>query len=79
ARAGSTPVSLCGGLAADPMAAPILIGLGVHTLSVPPAQVAATKALVTTFTVGAAADHARRALTCASAAEVRALARRFAE
>lgn len=78
-RAGSTPVSVCGGLAADPMAAPILIGLGVRTLSVPPAQVALTKALVTTLTVNAASDHARQALACASAAEVRALARRFAE
>ncbi|MBQ3425095.1 MAG: phosphoenolpyruvate--protein phosphotransferase [Clostridia bacterium] len=79
ARAGSTPVSVCGGLAADPMAAPILIGLGVRTLSVPPAQLAVTKALVTTLTLTAATDHARQALACASAAEVRALARRFAE
>lgn len=78
-RAGSTPVSVCGGLAADPMAAPILIGLGVRTLSVPPAQLAVTKALVTTLTLTAATDHARQALACASAAEVRALARRFAE
>uniref|UniRef100_UPI001F58749D phosphoenolpyruvate--protein phosphotransferase n=1 Tax=Sphingomonas sp. CROZ-RG-20F-R02-07 TaxID=2914832 RepID=UPI001F58749D len=79
ARAGVVPVSVCGGLAADPLAAPILIGLGVRTLSVPPARVAATKALVMALALDAAADHARAALACASAAEVRALARRFAE
>ncbi|MBN8806806.1 MAG: phosphoenolpyruvate--protein phosphotransferase [Sphingomonas sp.] len=79
ARAGSTPVSVCGGLAADPLAAPILIGLGVRTLSVPPSRVPATKALVTAITLAAATDHARTALACAAATEVRDLARRFAE
>jgi phosphocarrier protein len=78
-RAGATPVSVCGGLAADPLAAPILIGLGVRTLSVPPGRVAATKALVTAHALSALRTHAQAALTLASAAEVRALARRFAE
>ncbi|MGN6375876.1 MAG: phosphoenolpyruvate--protein phosphotransferase [Sphingomonas sp.] len=79
ARAGAMPVSVCGGLAADPLAAPILIGLGVRTLSVPPARIAATKALVARLSRAAAEDHARAVLSLASAAEVRALARRFAE
>ncbi|MBB4153921.1 phosphocarrier protein [Sphingomonas jinjuensis] len=78
-RAGSTPVSVCGGLAADPLAAPILIGLGVRTLSVPPGRIAATKALVTAHALFALRTHAQQALALASAAEVRALARRFAE
>ena len=73
------PVSVCGGLAADPLAAPILVGLGVRTLSVPPARVPATKALVARLTMAAVRDHADAALVAASAAEVRALARRFAE
>jgi phosphocarrier protein len=73
------PVSVCGGLAADPLAAPILIGLGVRTLSVPPARVPATKALVAGLTLAAAQSLAAGALAATSAAEVRTLARRFAE
>lgn len=73
------PVSVCGGLAADPLAAPILIGLGVRTLSVPPARVPATKALVAGLTLAAARALATAAVAATSAAEVRALARRFAE
>ncbi len=77
-RAGDTPVSVCGGLAADPLAAPILIGLGVRALSVPPARIAATKALVAGQSLAALRDHARAALACASPSEVRALARHHA-
>ncbi|MEI5686620.1 phosphoenolpyruvate--protein phosphotransferase [Sphingomonas kyungheensis] len=73
------PVSVCGGLAADPLAAPILIGLGVRTLSVPPARVPATKALVGRLTLAAVRTHAAAATAAAGAAEVRALARQFAE
>lgn len=73
------PVSVCGGLAADPLAAPILIGLGVRTLSVPPARVPATKALVAGLTLAATQALAETALAAAGPAEVRALARRFAE
>lgn len=79
ARAGDTPVSVCGGLAADPLAAPILIGLGIRSLSVPPARVAAIKALVAGLTLPAARAHAQAALACAAATEVRTLARRFAQ
>lgn len=77
--AAGVPVSVCGGLAADPLAAPILVGLGVRTLSVPPARIVATKALVAALTLPRAADHARAALACESAAAVRALARTFAQ
>ena len=73
------PVSVCGGLAADPLAAPILIGLGVRTLSVPPARIPSTKALVAALTLATTERLAAAALAAASAAEVRALARRFAE
>jgi len=73
------PVSVCGGLAADPLAAPILIGLGVRTLSVPPGRVPATKALVATLTLPAVQALATAALAAPGAGAVRALARRFAE
>ncbi len=43
ALAGKT-VALCGELAADPRAAPLLAGLGIHELSMSPPAVAAVKA-----------------------------------
>ncbi|MFD1789792.1 phosphoenolpyruvate--protein phosphotransferase [Sphingomonas floccifaciens] len=73
------PVGVCGGMAADPLAAPILIGLGVVSLSVPPARVVATRALVAGLSHAAARAHAATAQTLTSAAEVRALARAFAQ
>lgn len=69
---------VCGGLASDPLAVPILIGLGVTELSVAPAAVADIKALVRDLDMIRARDHARAALDCAGAAEVRQLAREFA-
>ena len=40
------PVGVCGEMGADPEAIPLLVGLGVDSLSVNPAAVAGTKALV---------------------------------
>lgn len=40
------PVSVCGALAGDPLGIPLLIGLGVGSLSVVPTLVAATKRIV---------------------------------
>lgn len=67
-------VGVCGGLASDLAAVPILVGLGVTELSAAPAMVAEVKALVRTQTLAGCRDLARRALACASAAEVRRLA-----
>jgi multiphosphoryl transfer protein len=76
-RKHDTPVAVCGGLAADPLAVPILIGLGVRELSVPPVRIAATKALVTKLTVSACRALAAEALTLDSAAAVRAYVSAF--
>jgi len=72
-------VGVCGGLASDPAALPILVGLGVTELSAVPGFVAEAKAIVRGLTVETARAHAARALQCTSAAEVRALARAFGE
>ena len=69
---------VCGGLASDPLAVPILLGLGVTELSTAPVMVPTIKALVSDVTLAACRDHAAAALACTSAAEVRALARSFA-
>ncbi|WP_306364251.1 phosphoenolpyruvate--protein phosphotransferase [Nocardia sp. CC227C] len=71
--AGGTRVAVCGELASDPVAVPILLGLGVTELSVAPAAVPLIKAAVRTLDRGACADLAARALRCATAAAVRGL------
>jgi len=70
---------VCGGMAADPLAVPILIGLGVTELSVPPAMVAEIKEHVRRTRLSAARDLARAALAADGAETVRALARAFVE
>jgi phosphoenolpyruvate-protein kinase (PTS system EI component) len=70
-------VAVCGGLAADPLAVPILLGLGVRELSVPPARIAAIKALVGQLTLGACQALAAEALVLDSAPAVRAFVAAF--
>ncbi len=73
--AGRAAVSVCGEVAADPLAVPVLLGLGVGTLSVAPSAVAAVKAAVRRLDAGACTELAGRCLAAAGAAEVRALVR----
>lgn len=69
------PVAVCGGLAFDPAAAPILVGLGVRGLSGPAGQVADIKALLRDKTLEECEVLAAKALEADCAAAVRALAR----
>ena len=64
---------VCGGLAADPEAIPLLIGMGVTELSVPGATVAETKALVRTLDLAACRAVAAQALAAPDADAVRVL------
>jgi phosphocarrier protein FPr len=73
--AGDTPVSVCGEAAADPAAIPILLGLGVRSLSVATPAVASVKQAVRGADLTHARELAARALACAGADEVRALSR----
>ncbi|MBB6425289.1 phosphoenolpyruvate--protein phosphotransferase [Sphingopyxis sp. JAI128] len=72
-------VGVCGGLASDPAALPILVGLGVTELSAVPGFVAEAKQIVRGLSLPETQAHAALALQCKSAAEVRALARAFEE
>jgi phosphoenolpyruvate-protein kinase (PTS system EI component) len=71
-------VAVCGGLAADRLAVPLLLGFGVRELSVVPAAVPGIKRQIRNLDVGACRKLAMRCLDLASAAEVRALVTREA-
>lgn len=64
-------VGLCGALASEPMAVPLLIGLGVTELSVSVPAIAAIKALVRRLSLAECQVLAREVLAMSSAAEVR--------
>jgi len=66
-------VGVCGELAADAAATPLLLGLGVRELSMSAPAIAAVKQAVRATDTGEAAALADRALDCATAGEVRAL------
>jgi phosphocarrier protein FPr/phosphocarrier protein len=68
------PVGVCGGLASDLVAAPILIGLGVSELSAVPSVIPELKARIRDLTHAACTELAERALQQGSATAVRSLA-----
>ena len=73
ARAHGRWVGICGGLASDSQAVPILIGLGVDELSVSVPAIPAIKAQVRRLRLAECREIATRALASAEAREVRAL------
>jgi phosphotransferase system enzyme I (PtsI) len=72
ARAGIS-VSLCGELASNPLAVPILIGLGIEELSCTPSAVPVVKEIVHGLDAGILASDARRARRAGTAHEVHAI------
>jgi phosphoenolpyruvate-protein kinase (PTS system EI component) len=66
-------VGVCGELAADPLAVPVLVGLGVDELSVSARSIGEVKACVRELNVIGARQLAQAALAVGSAGEVRAL------
>ncbi|MBC8738660.1 phosphoenolpyruvate--protein phosphotransferase [Paraburkholderia sp. UCT31] len=68
-------VGVCGALAGDPLAMPLLVGLGVTELSVDPVSVPGIKARVRTLDYQLCRQRARDALALDSAQAVRAASR----
>jgi multiphosphoryl transfer protein len=67
------PVGVCGGIASDPAAVPILVGIGVSELSVSLPAIPTVKAQIRALRVDGCRALAERALAAESAEEVRAL------
>ena len=76
ARAHGRHAAVCGGLASEPLAAPLLIGLGVHELSAVPAVIPQLKERIGRTSLEACRALAQQALRQETAAAVRELAAR---
>jgi phosphocarrier protein FPr len=70
---GGRPVAVCGEAAGDPLAIPLLLGLGVTELSMAPSRIALAKQAVRGTNAKRARRLAVKALAAGSAAEVREL------
>jgi phosphotransferase system enzyme I (PtsI) len=76
-RAGRThtrPVAVCGEAAADPLIAPLLVGLGVSHLSVGVASIRQVHDVLSGFTLAQCQAAAHAALQAGTSAEVHAIA-----
>lgn len=69
------PVAVCGAMAGDMAAVPLLVGLGVTELAVGAGSVARTKNLIRHLNAAECCEGAQHALTLADAPEVRAFVR----
>jgi phosphoenolpyruvate-protein phosphotransferase len=67
------PLAVCGGLASDTAAVPLLVGLGVTELSAVPAMIPRLKSCIAALTLEGCRSLARQALDLESAPAVRAL------
>jgi phosphocarrier protein FPr len=64
-------VGVCGGIASDPQAIPILIGIGIDELSVSVPTLPTIKAEIRKYSMNECRSIAYEALACAGSQEVR--------
>jgi phosphoenolpyruvate-protein kinase (PTS system EI component) len=76
ARRNNIWVGVCGELAGDPIAIPILLGLGVNELSISSPSIPGAKEIIRSWTMVEAEKIAAKALQADSAESVRKLVRR---
>ncbi|MDO5746680.1 MAG: phosphoenolpyruvate--protein phosphotransferase [Actinomycetaceae bacterium] len=66
-------LGVCGGIASDPQAVPILVGLGVDELSCSIPAIPSVKAVIRKYSLDTCKQLAAQAMTCTTPADVRAL------
>lgn len=76
-QAGGRPVAVCGDAASDPLAAALMIGVGVRSLSVLPNQVATIKGQIRRLSLADLSRLAAEVMHCANSADVRRMANEF--
>jgi len=70
AHAKKIPVGICGEMAGDPIYAPLLLGLGIDSLSMTPTLLPTVKFLIRAMKMSDARALAEEALACTSAKEI---------
>lgn len=75
ANTAGIAVAMCGGLAAEPLLIPLLVGLGLRTLSMAPTSIPTVKAMINTIDSNQAEELTKRALSLATAVEIEDLVR----
>lgn len=73
ANQAGIPVAVCGEIAADPRFTPLLLGLGVHELSVAPRHIPVIKSAIRSASIIEATVLAERVMTLSSASEIQSL------
>lgn len=73
ARRAGIGLAMCGGMAADALSVPIVLGLGYEQLSVDVGYLPLARAIIERIDIGLARETASLALACATTAEVKAL------
>jgi len=79
ARLAGKPVSLCGEMAADTLAMPLLVGLGLESLSISPATIPYTKRIIKSFSYKDAKKMADKCITVCYEAEIEKTIQKFFE
>jgi phosphotransferase system enzyme I (PtsI) len=78
AQKAGIPAAVCGELGGDPLWAPLLIGLGVHELSMSPAALPEVRFVLRHSTAAELRELAARVVACDDAGRTRALLQEFA-
>ena len=79
ARATGRQVSLCGEMAADPLCAALLLGMGITEMSMKPSAIPAVKHLLRSLSLVEAKRMAREAMTLSSSREIEDMIQRQLE
>jgi phosphoenolpyruvate-protein phosphotransferase (PTS system enzyme I) len=77
-EAAGIPVSMCGGMASEPLLTPLLVGLGLRSLSMAPIGIPVVKQAVRCASAGSCRGLAQQALAMATSVEIDDLLRRHA-
>ncbi|MCP4675818.1 MAG: phosphoenolpyruvate--protein phosphotransferase [Deltaproteobacteria bacterium] len=72
-------VAMCGGLAAEPLLIPLLIGMGLRTLSMAPTSIPTVKAMIRTVNAAEAEELTAQAFELTTALEIEDLLREYVE
>ncbi|MCP4604377.1 MAG: phosphoenolpyruvate--protein phosphotransferase [Proteobacteria bacterium] len=78
-KAADISVAMCGGLAAEPLLIPLLVGLGLRTLSMAPTSIPIVKAMIRAINCAEAEELAVKALELATSLEIEELVRDYVE